>query len=549
MSHLRRLGALVAAGALTVTGLTLVGGPAQAATADPRPVTIGATWLEGQLSSGIFNGDCSYDCGSTLDAGFALDAAGEDAAVGTVADAVGPKIAQGYAVADEYDFNPPYDFKQVGIYAGALAKSIVFAQTAGVADLGAWSGRDLLADLEARVSSTAGIVGRITDDSFYGNYANNIGQAFAVAALHTAGATAEADDALHFLLTQQCAAGYFRLSPARLDAADPGQTCDEGRASGDSPADPDVTSTVVRMLLPQIDTSAAAARAIGKAEAWLLADQHADGSFGGGTSTSGENANSTGLAGWALGALGDTDAATAAAVWVRQHQADELGSCPDGLSTQPGAIGYDDATLATGRASGISSATSDQWRRATAQALPALAYAPAGTQNLTLAGPTGYVQAGTMVTYRVHGAVPGDKVCLTGVGSATPAAAGLDGSAAVALKLPAGTADLTATVSGRGAGTASVRTSVLGATTLTVTPARSTKHRGSRLRVTVTGLAPGERVQLLFRGTAVRTGIADSAGRFVRSLRVGHKLGKARIVAQGEFPTIRHGRVVVRVVR
>jgi hypothetical protein len=47
----------------------------------------------------------------------------------------------------------------------------------------------------------------------------------------------------------------------------------------------------------------------------------------------------------------------------------------------------------------------------------------------------------------------------------------------------------------------------------------------------------------------VRSGFADTEGRFVRRIRVGQTLGKARIVAKGEFPAIRHGRVVIRVVR
>jgi len=90
---------------------------------------------------------------------------------------------------------------------------------------------------------------------------------------------------------------------------------------------------------------------------------------------------------------------------------------------------------------------------------------------------------------------------------------------------------------------------VLGATTLSVTPARTKVHRGKRVRVVVTGLVPAEHVTIRLRGVVVRSGIADPDGRLVKRLRVGHKLGKARIVAQGEFPSIRHGRVVVRVVR
>ena len=547
MSHVRRLGALIAASTLGLAGLTAAGGPAQAATPDPRPVTIGATWLVSQLTGGIFNGNCSYDCGSTLDAGFALDAVGEDAAVDAVATAVGPKIANGYAVSQEYDFNPPYDFKQTGIYAGALAKSIVFAQAAGVGNLTTWSGRDLLADLEGRVSVNAGIEGRITDDSFYGNYANNIGQAFAVAALDTA-SSSKAGAALDFLLTQQCSEGYFRLNPAALDASDPGETCDEGKAGDDSPADPDTTSTAIRMLAsqagdPDVDD------ALDKAEAWLLSVQRPDGSFGGGTSTESANTNSTGLAGWALGLLGNDAAAAEAAVWVRSHQADEPNACPNQLSGQTGALGYDDAAFAAGRADGITNLTKDQWRRSTAQALPALTWAPQAAAGFDIAGPSGYLEAGKAATFQVTGAAPGVQVCVSGVGAPRTVAAPAAGGFAAAVTMPAGTATRVVTASLRAGNSASQQVQVLGAKTLRVRPARDTVHRGARLRVVVRGLAPAEHVTLRYRGVTVRSGFADTEGRFVRRVRVGQTLGKARIVARGEFPAIRHGRVVIRVVR
>jgi hypothetical protein len=90
---------------------------------------------------------------------------------------------------------------------------------------------------------------------------------------------------------------------------------------------------------------------------------------------------------------------------------------------------------------------------------------------------------------------------------------------------------------------------VLGAKNLTVTPARKTKHRGTKVRVTVTGLAPAEQVRLRFRGVTVKTGVADPSGRFTRLVKVGHRLGKARIAAWGQFSTIRNGHAVIRVVR
>ena len=543
MSQLRRLCALVAVATVTVTGLTLVGSPAQAATADPRPVSIGATWLEGQLTNGLLHypdtGFGAYDdYGLSIDAGLSLHAVGgHDTAVTDVRNAIATAVGAGHYISGD-------EFGDTGsTYAGAVAKAAVFAKAAG-GDPASFGGVNLVTRLEAQVSTTAPNAGRLSDTSSFGDNANTLGQAFAANALTAAG-SAKAASVVDFLLDQQCSAGFFRLSFSAKAAPD--QTCD---AAGTASPDTDATAMAVLQLFPITHAPGSPiALALAHAETWLLAAQHADGSFGGGTSTESPNTNSTGIAGWALGVLGDDAAASKAAVWVRSHQADEPTACPDALSTETGALAYDDAALAAGRTDGITIQTQDQWRRATAPTLPVLQWAPAATGTLDVDGPSDFVEAGTVATVQVTGAAPGSRICVSGAGVARTSVAPAGGSFPVGLTMPAGTADRSVVVSDRAGSSAGVVLHVLGATTLRVTPARSTSHRGARLRVVVAGLAAGEHVALKFRGTTVRSGTADAEGRFVRRFHVGRTLGKARIVAVGEFPGIRRGRTVIRVVR
>lgn len=553
MSHLRRLCALVAVATLAFTGLTIAGGPAQAATPDSRPLSIGASWLEGQLTSGLIH-NTQYDfddVGLTIDAGLSLRTiGGHGATVSAIANALAPKItgANGYIESDEFDFSTtPATFVQRGHYAGATAKALVFVQATGQ-NSSTWAGTDLVGALENRVTATGTSAGRISDDSSYGDNANVIGQAFAARGLSNATpVSSKATDVFSFLHKQQCSAGFFRLyfnpNPAASD-----QTCDGGTA-GQSNPDTDATALAVLQLKAITSPTQDVTDAIDSAEAWLLGAQHADGSFGGGTATEAPNTDSTGLAGWALGELGDTAAAAKAATWVRAHQADVPTACANALSGQTGALGYDDAAVTAGRTDGITTEVQDQWRRATAPALPVLQWAPPATAPLDVSGPTDFVQAGTAVPFQVTGAAPGSTVCISGVGAPRALVAPSSGAFPVVVTMPDGTANRTVIASVRKGDSAGFAARVLGATTLTVTPARTKVHRGKRVRVVVTGLVPAEHVTIRLRGVVVRSGIADPDGRLVKRLRVGHKLGKARIVAQGEFPSIRHGRVVVRVVR
>ncbi len=209
----------------------------------------------------------------------------------------------------------------------------------------------------------------------YGDYANTIGQAFAARGLTRAGSD-EAVSAVRYLLKQQCKAGFFRLNFAAKDA--PKQGCDAG-SSEDSSPDTDVTALAVIQLdaLPKKAKSGAVKRAIADATTWLKSAQKKNGSFGGGTATESSNANSTGLAAWALGETGSCKKARKSARWVVKLQVSgDVSGTP--LAGEKGAIAYDRAAYQAAVAGGITSADQDQWRRATTQAAPGLRHLTCG---------------------------------------------------------------------------------------------------------------------------------------------------------------------------
>jgi hypothetical protein len=258
------------------------------------------------------------------------------------------------------------DFGSDDVYAGSVAKAVVLAQATG-ADPRAFGGVDLINRLQRRMSSVAPTAGRIQDKAS-SDYANTIGQSFAARGLSVAG-TSKAAAATAFLLEQQCAAGFFRLNFAASSAARQG--CDSGTAATSAP-DTDVTALAVLNLQAFPKKTRAVRGAIADAVGWLKRHQKRNGSFGGGTATENSNSNSTGLAGWALGAAGACKPASKAAAWVRDLQVrGSVAGTP--YARQQGAIAYNGAAYRAGRTDGITVQTQDQWRRATAQAAPALA--------------------------------------------------------------------------------------------------------------------------------------------------------------------------------
>ncbi len=342
-------GALVLA---SVAAALATAGPVQADDA----ASPASRWLGTQLVDGLVHND-QYDFddyGLSIDVGLALDELGRTAQVRTVRKALAADVAS---------YTTGVDFGASDVYAGATAKAAVFARTAG-ADPTAFGGVDLVAQLNRRIATKAPIAGRLQDKGA-DDYANVIGQSYAVDALTAAG-SARATKATRFLLAQQCRAGYFRLDfTADTSAGD--QTCDGGKRGGASAPDTDATALAVLALLKNPQPSRAVDDAVERAVSWLARTQARNGSFGGGRSTARANANSTGLAAWALGSAGSCTRATKAASWLRTLVV-------SGVRGENGAVAYDRAALAGAR-DGISAEERDQFVRSTAQAAPALRYA------------------------------------------------------------------------------------------------------------------------------------------------------------------------------
>lgn len=350
MRHLHRVSAVLAAGALVLTGA----GAAQAAPEDRS-----SSWLTHQLTDGLVHND-QYDFddyGLTADTAFALAAVGgERATLRQVRRALAAHVDS---------WTTGVDFGSDDVYSGSVAKAVVAAQVTG-ADPRSFGGVDLVKRLQQRVSTDRPTAGRLQDKSST-DYANTIGQAFAARGLAVAGST-KAGKALDFLLQQQCSAGFFRLQFANASAARQG--CDAGTRKQSAP-DTDVTALAVLNLKqiphPSRAVRVAAADAIG----WLKQHQQDNGSFGGGPATEASNTNSTGLAGWALGESGACDAAAKAAHWVKRFQVSgDVAGTP--LAGEKGAIAYDRGSFAAAETDGIGTTERDQWRRATSQAAPSL---------------------------------------------------------------------------------------------------------------------------------------------------------------------------------
>ena len=538
MQRILRRGIVVAALLTTITpalASAVPGGSgSRPAPVDPVAGSTGADWLAGQLTGGLVHNDqyAFDDYGLTIDVALGLAAAGgQDTRVATVAGAVADHVES---------YTTGVDFGSSDVYAGATAKALHLADVAG-ADPTAFGGTDLVTRLEGLTTDAGPSAGRIADQSEYGDYANTIGQAFAASGLDAAGST-EAAAATTYLLDQQCSAGWFRLLfTADATAAD--QSCDGGVASGSSKADPDTTSLAVILLADQADDPTVAA-ALTRAEAWLLDQQHDDGSFGGGTSTEAANSNSTGLAGWALGVRGHTAEAARAAVWVRGLQAADTAPCTTALTGGTGAIAYDAAAFTTGRTEGITEATTDQWRRASAQALPVLRWAPAATAAYGVTGPAGFVRARTTVSLRVTGLAKAAAACLS-TGSGKQALTGTGATLRRDVRLPAGTARRTVRLaSPAGTDTATLR--VLGRLRIPLTVSDRTPRHGTRQYVVARGLAAGEKVTVRYRGDVVARGRASSTGRFRGHFRVG-PAGRRTVRVTGQFPSIRTATTTLRV--
>jgi hypothetical protein len=387
-SILTRVGAAALGGALLAGGLAA---PAHAHDeTDKTAKAIGAGWLNGRLGDGLLHaaydggsGPVDYaDYGGTVEAAYALDAVGRTRRIPAITDAMAGTV-------DNYitgvDFGSPDD-----LYAGPTGKLLAFvSDLGGDADPTAFGGTDLVQRMEDLTTES----GRIEDVSGFGDAANVFGQMWATRGLLNVDSP-EAPAALDYLLSQQCADGHF---PTYFDSCDP--------------AGPDGTAFAIILLHDYAAGDPDVAAALAQGTDWLVDWQRRSGGLADDNGV--VNADSTGLGGWAFGLEGRTRAARKAAIWLRALQVAGR-PCDQRLARQRGAIAYDKAAFKAGRAHGINRLAAGQWQTVEAQALPALAYAPAADYEFGVAAPA-RLPAGGKVGVQVQGLAPGERACV-GIG-------------------------------------------------------------------------------------------------------------------------------------
>jgi hypothetical protein len=320
-----------------------------------------ARWLDSQVVRGrIHNGQFDFDdWGLTIDTAFALAASGgHRATLRQMTSAIQHHYFRSYATSGGDKF------------AGPLAKALLAATVLGKnpRTFGGHNVRALVLSLVAPRS--AGFeAGRVRDRTAdHSDFSSTFAQAYAVIGLARSGGVPTST--VKYLLKQQCSGGYFRLTEVA------GETCDE---SG-SAADVDATALAVQALrVASSHGLAIPAGVVHRAASWLVRIQRENGSFRGGTSTPGPNANSTGLAAQALNLVpGHRAQVRKAARYIRSLQVTRKRA--HGRATRDiGAIAYNRAGLKNGLKNGIQKIERDQFRRASAQAIFALAPRPLTT--------------------------------------------------------------------------------------------------------------------------------------------------------------------------
>ncbi|GAA0197473.1 hypothetical protein GCM10008944_13610 [Cytobacillus oceanisediminis] len=525
--------------AATALGAGLLAVPAAQADTSRTPQTVNAAdWLSGQVVDGVlYNEQFDFvDWGLTLDTLLALDAVGGyNAKVADIADALADDLGSYIGTGGES-------------YAGSTAKALVAVQAADLDAAGRtptnFGGTDLVKATEAQVLTTPPVTGRIADtlpdgdsddDDLPDDYANVVGQTFAVKGLHAAGSSL-ADEATAFLLAQQCSNGGFRT----FFTSD--KTAEQQECSDPTTAEVDTTAFAVDALQTQIGDESVS-DALARARGYLIGARGNDGEFGGGAATEAPNTNSTALAAVALEQLGDDGLAAGSAAWVAQRQVTAYSACGTELDGQLGAVGYDDAAIATAEDDGIEVETADQWRRATAPAVAALqSYddpSPGPTATFTVtpsAANGGWVAAGGTTTVSVSGLAAAERYCAYTVDgtAARGGRASAEGAATLQVTAPTTAGNQPVVVYGsrdarRGTGTLKV----LGARTLGLKLSATKIKRKGTMRVTVSGLAAGEPVKVGYGGKFVATGTASASKTATLSFAVGTATGTRRVSVQG----------------
>jgi hypothetical protein len=318
-----------------------------------------SNWLDSQVSRGrIHNGQYDFDdWGLTIDTAFALTASGGHR-----------RTLRAMTAAIEHHYYKSYATFSGDKIAGAMAKSLLAAEVHGK-NPRKFGGHNLRkAVLSLVAPGSAGFEAGRVRDSGDSDFSNTFAQAYAVMGLaRSGGARASTVD---YLLKQQCSAGYFRLTEVA------GESCDDSASA----ADVDATALAIEALKSaSAHGLAIPARAVGRAANWLEHAQRENGSFRGGTTTPGPNANSTGLAAQALRSVpGHRVQVRKAARYIRSLP---ITRQRHGAAAKDiGAIAYNRAALKNALKNGIQKIERDQFRRSTAQAV--FAFAPLSMANL-----------------------------------------------------------------------------------------------------------------------------------------------------------------------
>lgn len=340
---------------------------------------LAGAWIAREAADGSVPGPTTRtDWGLTIDALFALYATGVGESAARRMTSKIESHAGAYLGPDLYRDE---DVRLAGSAAALLNVAVVTDNDPTSFGHGRYAGAGNAYDMRAEVLDLiapprAKQPGRLRDRGTGSDSTNTFSQSLAVIGLARSGGGHE--PAVAFLRTQQCRGGYFRMF------YNDGESCNEARGRPDI----DGTSIATQALI-----AARAAgtdgldRAIDRASRWLRRIQRPDGSFGGAGSSEPPNANTTGLAAQTLHATGATAPYRKARTWVSALQVTPQRAAGTAIASDVGAFAYDRDALADGKRSGIDDSGRDQWRRASVQAVFAIAPVPYG--RLGARTPTG----------------------------------------------------------------------------------------------------------------------------------------------------------------
>jgi hypothetical protein len=340
--------------AVAATSLALIASvvPTGAGAAESAPylrsrATAAAQWQASQLDAGRIITSGLDDWGLTIDSAFAIAADGSQ-----------PRRLHRVTKAIARHYFSSYAVYKGDVSAGAMSKALVAAKILGRHPRH-FGGHNVRRQV-LRLVTPAGAgfeAGRVRDTGKT-DYSNTFSQSYAVLGLARTGGVPRR--AVTYLLKQQCAKGYFRT----FETA--GKTCDRSSSGSDA----DATSVAIQALVAaRASGRHIAHHAIHRAARWLISRQHRNGGWGGGSVTRAVNSNSTGLAVQALSAVHHRGGQARAARYVASLQITVKRAGHGPARRDLGAIAYNADGLKAVLHAGVTSATRDQFRRSTAEAI------------------------------------------------------------------------------------------------------------------------------------------------------------------------------------